>query len=157
MSMYAPPISDAYLTAGVLPRRVFAWLIDIVLIFLLTSGLWWVLAIFGVLTLGLGFSAMAVLPAVPFLYNFLSLLSHGTATPGQRIMGLTMRRNDDLGPPDPLQAVINVIVYYLTLTIPVLMLAALFTFRHRTLHDLFSGLVVVRTDAMEALTGPSGI
>ncbi|HVY15758.1 MAG TPA: RDD family protein [Rhodopila sp.] len=157
MSYSTYPYPDDYLTAGVLSRRVFAWLIDCILIVILGWLLWWLLVLFGVLTLGLGFHAMVLLPWVPFLYNFLSLISQGTATPGQRVMGLAVRRNDDLGPPTPLQAAISVILYYVTLTIPLLMLVALFTIRHRTLHDLFSGLVVVRAEAMQALTGSSGI
>jgi uncharacterized RDD family membrane protein YckC len=45
-------------------------------------------------------------------------------------------------------------VFYLTLaTTGLLLLIALFTVRHRTLHDLASGLVVVRT---RALTGGFG-
>ncbi|HYZ21946.1 MAG TPA: RDD family protein [Rhodopila sp.] len=152
---------DGFLTDGVLSRRCVAWLIDIVLIALLVWALWWVLALFGLLTLGLGFGAMALLPAVPFCYHFLSLMGYATATPGQQMVGLTVRRNDDLGPPTPLQALLSVLLYYLTLaTSGLLLVVALFTIRHRTLHDLLSGLVVVRVRAMERLTAetltPSG-
>jgi uncharacterized RDD family membrane protein YckC len=81
-----------------------------------------------------------------------------SATPGQQIMGLTVRRNHDLGPPSPVQALIYVLLYYLTLaTSGLLLLVALVTLRHRTLHDLLTGLVVVRVAAMEALTAPHGI
>jgi uncharacterized RDD family membrane protein YckC len=77
------------------------------------------------------------------------------------MVGLTVRRNDDLGPPTPLQALLSVLLYYLTLaTSGLLLVVALFTIRHRTLHDLLSGLVVVRVRAMERLTAetltPSG-
>ena len=65
-----------------------------------------------------------------------------------------MRRNDDLGPPTPLQALVYTLLFYLTLaTSGLLLLVALFTVRHRTLHDLASGLVVVRA---RALTGGLG-
>ena len=48
-------------------------------------------------------------------------------------------------------------VFYLTLaTSGLLLLVALFTVRHRTLHDLVSGLVVVRADGMQPLTPPVG-
>ena len=94
---------------------------------------------------------MAILPAVPFLYHFLSLLRASTATPGQSIMGLTVRRDADLGPPTGLQALIFTVVFYLTLaTSGLLLLIALFTVRHRTLHDLASDLVVVRRRTFEA-------
>jgi len=68
-------------------------------------------------------------------------------------MGLTVRRDFDLGPPTGLQALISVLVFYVTLaTSGLLLLVALFTVRHRTLHDLLSGLVVVRARALTAAT-----
>ena len=74
--IYRPPYpSEAYrdddwLTEGVLSRRVFAWLIDMLLIGLIVGALWFVLLLFGLLTLGFGFSLFAVLPFVPFAYHF---------------------------------------------------------------------------------------
>jgi uncharacterized RDD family membrane protein YckC len=155
MSRAGRYLDGAYLVNGAMSRRCVAWCIDACLIAVLVSVLGAGLAMFGLLTFGLGFHAMAVLPFVPFLYNFVSLLSGPSATPGQQLMGLTVRRDADLGPPTGLQALITVLVFYLTLaTSGLLLLVALFTDRHRTLHDLLSGLVVVRVDAMEALTAP---
>ena len=46
------------------------------------------------------------------------------------------------------------LVLYLTLaTSGLLLVVALFTIRHRTLHDLVSGLVVVRVQALTASGG----
>ena len=68
-----------------------------------------------------------------------------SATPGQQALGLVVRRNDDLGPPTLVQAFVFTLVFYVTLaTTGLLLLVALFTVRQRTLHDLASGLVVVR-------------
>jgi uncharacterized RDD family membrane protein YckC len=157
MSYGTPYTDDEFLVGGVVTLRCLAWVIDIILIAILVAVLWWVLAMFGILTFGLGFAAMPVLSVVPFLYHFLSLLSGPSATPGQQIFGLTVRRDYDLGPPMPLQAVVSVICYYLTLaTSGLLLLVALFTTRYRTLHDLVSGLVVVRVRALEALTASGG-
>lgn len=145
MSGAAGLVRDDEFITGVMSRRVFAWCIDVVLIALLFAVLWTVLFLFGLLTLGLGFGAMTVLPAVPFLYHFVSLLRPSSATPGQAALGLTVRRDEDLGPPTALQALAFTAVFYLTLmTSGLLLLVALFTVRHRTLHDLASGLVVVR-------------
>jgi uncharacterized RDD family membrane protein YckC len=144
---------DQVLTQGVLSRRCMAWVIDIVLIAILCTILWSVLALFGVLTLGLGLPLLGILPLVPFSYNLLFLASPMAATPGQSMMGLGVRRNDDLGRPDFLQALVSTVVYYVTLaTSGLLLLIALVTVRRRTLHDLASGLVVVR---VAALTPPS--
>jgi uncharacterized RDD family membrane protein YckC len=145
-----PTVQDAEFTSGVMSRRCLAWLIDLVLIGLIFAVLFVFLLLFGLLTLGLGFGAMAALPAVPFLYHFLSLLRSASATPGQAMMGLTVRRDADLGPPTGLQALIFIVVYYLTMaTSGLLLLIALFTTRHRALHDLASDLVVVRRRALE--------
>jgi uncharacterized RDD family membrane protein YckC len=150
----AAPIDDYRLTEGVLARRVFAWLIDVLLIGLILTTLWLVLLLFGVLTLGLGFPLLGVLPFVPFCYHLLFVAAPASATPGQQALGLVVRRNDDLGRPTPVQAFIYTLLFYITLaTSGLLLLCALFTIRHRTLHDLASGLVVVRT---RALTGGLG-
>jgi uncharacterized RDD family membrane protein YckC len=151
-------VRDEDFVAGVITRRCFAWLIDLVLIGLILSVLWIVLLLFGLLTLGLGFGAMAVLPAVPFLYHFLSLMRSSSATPGQALLGLTVRRDLDLGPPTGLQALIFTVVFYLTLaTSGLLLLVALFTVRHRTLHDLASDLVVVRRPTFDAWRRQAGV
>jgi uncharacterized RDD family membrane protein YckC len=154
MSFYP---EDDFLVSGALSRRVFAWLIDIALTAIFTTVLWVILLLFGFATLGFGFGAMSILPFVPFLYNFLSLLSAASATPGQQIMGLTVRRDYDLGPPTALQAVLWTIGFYITMIPPfgVLLIVALFTIRKRALHDIVSGLVVVRVQAMQTLTAPA--
>jgi uncharacterized RDD family membrane protein YckC len=150
MSSSVQMVRDEAFISGVMSRRCVAWLLDAVLIVLLVGVLCLVLLLFGLLTLGLGFGAMAILPAVPFLYHFVSLLRPSSATPGQAMMGLTVRRDEDLGPPTGLQALIFTVVFYLTMaTSGLLLLIALFTVRHRTLHDLASDLVVVRRYAFE--------
>jgi uncharacterized RDD family membrane protein YckC len=155
MSDSGPFLNGEFFTRGVLFRRCMAWIVDVILISILAFVLWWVLILFVLATLGLGHAVLAVLPFVPFLYNMLSLLGARSATPGQQMMGLTVRRDDDLGPPTAVQALISTIGFYLTLaTSGLLLVVALFTSRHRTLHDLVSGLVVVRADAMETLTAP---
>jgi uncharacterized RDD family membrane protein YckC len=154
MSFSTPYLDDQFLTGGVVSRRCVAWVIDVFLIAILLLVLWWLLLMFGLLTFGLGWGAMSILPFVPFCYHFFSLLGAASATPGQRMMGLTVRRNYDFGPPTGLQAFLSVLGFYLTLaTSGLLLVFALFTIRHRTLHDLVSGLVVLR---VQALTTPGG-
>jgi uncharacterized RDD family membrane protein YckC len=150
MSGTARMVRDEEFIEGVMARRCLALLLDLVVIGLIVILLAALLFLFGLLTLGLGFGAMAILPAVPFLYHFLSLLRPSSATPGQAALGLTVRRDEDLGPPTGLQALIFTVVFYLTMaTSGLLLLIALFTVRHRTLHDLASDLVVVRRHAFE--------
>jgi uncharacterized RDD family membrane protein YckC len=149
-----PGMSRDFLTEGVLSRRCVAWVFDVFLIAVLVWVLWWILVMFGLLTFGLGFGAMSILPFVPFCYHVLSLLGASSATPGQQMMGLTVRRDYDLGPPNGLQALVSVLLFYLTLaTSGLLLVVALFTTGHRTLHDIVSGLVVVRVRALTAAGG----
>lgn len=156
MSDRGPYLDEDFFTRGVLLRRCVAWVVDVVLIGILLWVLWWVLLLFVLATFGLGHAVLAILPFVPFAYHMLSLLGRRSATPGQQMLGITVRRDEDLGPPTGLQALIFTLGFYLTLaTSGLLLVVALFTQRRRTLHDLVSGLVVVRIDAMETLTAPA--
>ncbi len=148
---------EDYLTDGVMLRRCVAWVIDWIVIGLLIALLSVALAAIGALTLGVGFGLFVIIPLVPFLYQLISLAGPHNATPGQRALGLIVRRNDDLGPPTGFQAIVTVLGYVLTVaTSGLLLLVALFTTRHRTLHDIAAGLVVIRLRALEALTPPPG-
>lgn len=143
--------SDDSLTEGVIARRIVAWFCDAILIGLVLASLWVLLLTLGVVTLGLAFPMLGLLPLVPFFYHTLFLLSGLSATPGQCLFGLIVRRNIDFGRPLPLQAVGSTLLFYLTLAAGVVWLAvALITVRRRTLHDLLSGLVVVRRQALAA-------
>lgn len=147
---------DDLLTRGVMTRRVFAWLVDLLVLTLLCGALWASVFALGFLTLGLGWTLLGGLPFVPALYYFLSVISPMQATPGQALMGLSVVDNDDLGPPRPAQVLICVIVYIVTLpALWVLMLLALVTKRRRLLHDLLSGLVVVRARSLAAPLTPA--
>ena len=152
-----PAAMDEWLTGGVLLRRVAGFLLDVLLIAVLLVGLWAGLLLFGLLTLGLGFPLLGLLPAVPPLYHYLFLASPLSATPGQALMGLVVRRNDDLGRPDMLEALVSVVCFYITLALGAIWLVvALLTRRRRTLHDILAGLVVVRTDGLTPPLTPGG-
>ena len=146
-------LQDDLLTSGVMSRRLFAWLVDVLLITLICAALWASVFALGFLTLGLGWSLLSGLPFVPAAYYWLGLISPMQATPGQALLGLTVVDNTDLGPPTPAQALICVVVYVVTLpALWVLALIGLVTTRRRLLHDLLSGLVVVRARALAPLT-----
>jgi uncharacterized RDD family membrane protein YckC len=139
---------DDALTAGVRTRRCLGWLVDVALVGLLVWTVWWSLALLGLITFGLSWAFLGFVPLVPFAYHCLFLTGSMSATPGQALFGLIVRRDDDLGPPSFAQAVVSTLVFYLTLaTSGLLLLVALFTVRKRTLHDLAAGLVVVRAGA----------
>jgi uncharacterized RDD family membrane protein YckC len=162
--IYAAPNQSAWLwedqlTTGVRTRRCLGWLIDLTLVVLIVWTAWWTLALLGILTFGLGWMLMGLLPLIPFAYHTLFLTGTLSATPGQRLFGLIVRRDADLGPPAFPQAIVSTLVFYVTLaTSGLLLLVALFTEHKRTLHDIVSGLVVVRTSAWRqmALTPDAG-
>lgn len=161
---YDPPpsawVSPTFLTDEVMVRRVVAWCLDGVLIAMLAGALWLFGFIFGLLTLGLGFPVLRLLPIVPFAYHWVSLVGPLSATPGQRMMDLIVRRNADMGAPNGTEALVSVLAFYATLALGAIWVGlALFTSRHRTPHDLLSGLVVVRARAFAGATPmpPSGV
>ena len=161
---YAPPQSAAWqnamlqesaLTEGVLSRRVSAWLLDVLILCVLWGILTLVLVAFGILTLGLGFHLWPALPLLPFAYHIGFLVSGLSATPGQAAMGLAVVRNDDLAPPTGAQALVYTLGFYVTFAAGVIWLGiAVLTIRHRALHDIVSGLVVVRRQALPRLATP---
>ena len=143
------PFADDPLLEGVLLRRVAAWCIDAVFIGIIVAVLWVLLGMFGLLTLGLGLPLLGLLPVVPFAYHIGFIAGERGATPGQAMLDLSVRREQDLGPVSLLQAVLFTGALYLTFAAGVLwLLAALFIARKRTLHDLASGIVVVRRRAL---------
>lgn len=155
MNTPSPSRDDAFeaaLTWHVLRRRIAAGLIDAAICLALTGLLFLFGVIIGVLTFGLGFGLLALLPAIPILYNWLFLASM-SATPGQRLMGLIVRRNDDFGPPNPAEALVWALGFALTMTLTaglLWLLVVLLTERKRALHDIVPDLVVIRVAALAA-------
>lgn len=151
-------LRDDSLLRHVLRRRICAFFIDGLIATILCAVLWALLLAFGLLTLGLGLPLLALLPAVPLLYNWLTVATYA-ATPGQSLMGLTVRRDADLAPPTSFEALVWTLGFVVTVSFGIIWFAvALLTTRRRTLHDLLSGLVVVRRRAVdEALTAPAAV
>src|SRR5690242_8393172 len=77
---------------GVRTRRIFAFLIDAVIVLMLMTLAYVVIAVVGVFTLGLlWFLFPAVWPAVAILYSVMSIGGTNAATPGMRFMGIEIR------------------------------------------------------------------
>lgn len=142
-------MQDVWLTRGVMWRRVVGWWLDMMLLFMLGWSLWTTLLMLGLFTLGVTLPLISALPLVPLAYHVLFVASPLAATPGQALLGLRVVRNDDLSRPTIIEAAVMVLLFFLTLAMGVIWLGvALFTTRHRTLHDMLSGLLVVRRRAL---------
>ncbi len=150
--------NDAFedrLTGGILPSRVLAFVIDGVIVTVLAAALWVVLLVMGLLTLGLLWPLFALLPAVPVLYNWLTVAGRGQATPGQAMCGLRVVRDTDLGRPNSAQALVWAAGFAVTIALGAVWLAvALITTRHRAAHDIVAGVTVVRRIDSPLTEGP---
>lgn len=144
--IYAAP-EDWRAYSGVLSRRVFAFLID----YLIVAALWVPAAVLvfflGVLTLGLGFLLYPILFfIVAGLYFGLSLSGPSQATPGMRAVGIAMVRLDGRRI-DFVTAIAHLALFWILNSVltPLILLAGLFIERSRLVHDLLLGTAAIRT------------
>lgn len=143
---YAAP-EDWRAYSGVLSRRVLAFVIDYVLVLLLCIPAAVIVFFIGIVTLGLGFMLYpALFVIVALLYFGMTLGGPGQASPGMRVMGLTMMRVDGRRL-DFLTAMVHTVLFWLINSVltPLILLAGLFIERSRLVHDLLLGTVVVRS------------
>ncbi len=127
---------------GVRRRRVFAILLDLILVSLLSFAIWFVL---GLLTLGIAWLLLpSFFPLVAFFYNGLTVSGANMATPGMKAMDLEMRLTDGARVPF-INASVHAVLFYLSLYLfaPIL-LFSLFASDKRCLHDILAGVIVLR-------------
>jgi uncharacterized RDD family membrane protein YckC len=136
--------SDPSVSVGILPRRFIALVLD----FFLIGFIGWIAAflivIFGIFTLGVGWLAFHIIPAIPFAYYTL-LIGGSGATPGQRAMGLVVRQDAGFARPTVPQALVWSLLLWLSFVfacVPFLLM--LLNPRHRAAHDILSGLTILR-------------
>lgn len=140
------PAAHPELFDGVLWRRAAAYLIDAFCIGLLAVA---VLVVFLLLTV-ISFGLLA--PSLWFLFGLLPLAYHTLlvggphgATFGMRAFDLELRSSNGERP-GLLQALAHAALFYLTvgLTCLLILVFALFNRRKRTLHDVLTGMLMVR-------------
>ena len=127
---------------GVRRRRLVAVTADLVLVSIVVVVLWTALL---VLTFGLSLVLLPPLfPVVAFFYNGLSVSGHSMATPGMRLAGIQLRM-DATGDRVPfINAALHAVSFYFSWMFPPVLLLSLFTEDKRCLHDMLSGVIVVR-------------
>ena len=142
-----PPAS--YRTDGALSRRFLGYLVDIVIVALLTGLLWIAIAILGVITLSLGWFLFPVLAVVPVAYGAVGMSGRSQGTVGMRMAGLRVVDARTGGPVDLLRAAVHTLLFYVgvgsAFTLLVLDVAVgLFRSDRRLARDLLCGIAFVR-------------
>ncbi|PZM16924.1 RDD family protein [Rhizobium tubonense] len=143
--LYAAP-DDWRAYSGVLSRRVFAFILDYVIIALLCIPAAIILFFVSIATLGLGFFLYpALYVIVAGIYFGLTVGGPSQASLGMRAMGISMARVDGQRI-DFLTAIVHLALFWILNSVltPLILLVGLFTERSRLLHDLLIGTVTVR-------------
>lgn len=137
---------------GVLGRRVWAYIVDVLLIAAANVAVHVALFTMGVVTIGiLMLPAMLLMALISFLplailYDTITLGGYKASTPGMRLFGLQAHSATTGARPDYVQAFVMSLLFYVTLsaTAGLLLLAVFFTRRNMALHDILSGIVITR-------------
>jgi uncharacterized RDD family membrane protein YckC len=155
------PYLHPELFRGVLARRVFACAIDVIVLavpVLLASVF---IAVFGVVTLGLGWmlfwlvSPLSVVWAV--VYYGMTLGGPHSATLGMRAMDLQLRTW--YGAPGYfVLGACHAVLFWVTISLlsPLVLLVGLFNSRRRLAHDMLLGTVVINVGPLGAGAAPPG-
>jgi len=141
------PVTQPQLFDGVIGKRIIAFLVDAVIILVLTALAALAVLVLGVITLGLGWLLFPIVfPVVGLGYNAITIGGPNSATVGQRLMGLEVRMWFG-GKVTPLIAAFHALLFWVSLYTLVLWLInvlwAVFDSRKRCLHDIFAGVVVI--------------
>ncbi len=137
-------LEDPGLYDGIRVKRVIAYLIDMVAIFVLAIVLYVAGGLLSVITLGVASPLVALaFTLLPFAYHTWLIGGPGNATLGMKAMGIRVIAWNG-SDPGYLQAAAQTVLFYVTLTVGgLLLLASLFSERGRCLHDLLCGSIVI--------------
>jgi uncharacterized RDD family membrane protein YckC len=145
---------------GVLTRRVFAFLIDIVVLAIPVILACLFIVVFGVVTLGLGWALFwLVSPASviwALIYYGASLGGPHSATLGMRVMNLELRTW--YGAPSYfVLGAMHAVLFWISVSVlsPLVLLVGLFNGRRRLLHDVLLGTVVINSSVLTQVAQPA--
>lgn len=144
------PITSPELFDGVLQRRVFAYIIDLVIMGALVVLVSIFGGVLGFLTFGVGWLALiVVIPLVIVGYYAATLGSARRATLGMERMDLVLTTTGEK-PLNGAAAFLHALIFWLTAWIswPVSLAFGLFTPRRQMVHDLILGVLMLRRSPM---------
>jgi uncharacterized RDD family membrane protein YckC len=154
------PVSQPELFRGVLTRRFFAFLIDLLVISIPVILGYLFIAVFGLITLGLGWVLFwlawpaSVLWAI--LYFGASLGGPHSATLGMRVMDLELVTW--YGAPGYfVLGAMHAVLFWVSVSVlsPLVLLVGLFNGRRRLLHDIVLGTVVINSSIRSPVAQPA--
>jgi uncharacterized RDD family membrane protein YckC len=139
------------LTEGVISRRFWAYLIDLMVIFFWICLICVAIFVFGILTFGLGLGLFALLPltALTFvIYNAVTIGGSAQATVGMRMNGIKVVDAATGGRVSGLAAAVHALLFYVAWPTFLLwagdILVGFARGDRRFVRDLVTGMVVVR-------------
>jgi uncharacterized RDD family membrane protein YckC len=154
------PDLEPELFRGVLTRRAFAFLIDLVVLSIPVVLGYAFIAVFGLITLGLGWLlfwlAWPASVVWAIVYYGASLGGPHSATLGMRVMDLELRTF--YGAPGYfVLGAMHAVLFWVSVSFltPFVVLVGLFNGRRRLLHDIVLGTVVINTSVRSAVGQPA--
>lgn len=150
------PTVQPELFRGVLTRRMFAFLIDLVVLSIPVILGYLFIAVFGLITLGLGWALFWLAwPATivwAIVYYGCSIGGPNSATVGMRVMDLELRTW--YGAPGYfVLGAMHAVLFWLSVSFlsPLVLLVGLFNSRRRLLHDVLLGTVIINNSVRKPL------
>jgi len=154
------PDLEPDLFRGVLTRRVIAFIIDLFIISVPIALVILFIAVFGLITLGLGWALFwLVSPASivwALVYFGACIGGPHSATIGMRVMDLELRTF--YGAPGYfLLGAMHAVLFYVSISVlsPLVLLLGLFNARRRLLHDFVLGTVVINNSVRTQMAQPA--
>jgi len=149
------PLTQPELFDGVLPRRVVAFFIDLVIIALPLIAASIFIFVLGLVTFGLGWALFWLLSPASVIwalfYYGMTLGGTASATLGMRVMDIEMRTWYG-APAYFVLGAVHAIVFWISVSVlsPVILVVGFFNARKRLLHDIVVGTVIINNAARAA-------
>jgi uncharacterized RDD family membrane protein YckC len=148
---YPSYVMDSRLTEGVIARRFWAYLIDLVVIALWVTLISIGIFFLGIITLGLGWGLFFALPLTALIfivYNAVTIGGPSQATVGMRYMGLRVIDPQTGRGASMLSAAVHALFFYVAVSTFLLWAGDVFVGfirdDRRFLRDLLTGMMVIR-------------
>ncbi|MEQ8657901.1 MAG: RDD family protein [Hyphomicrobiales bacterium] len=151
------PVSEPWLFDGVRTRRIFAFVLDLIVLSIFVTIAAVVIAILGLPTFGLAWLLYPILlPLIAIAYIGFTLGGAKSATPGMQAMGIEMRLWHG-APMYSLLAIVHALAFYFSagtgLLLFIILGASLFSSTKRCLHDVLLGTVVINNNQRASQLG----